>query len=640
MTSHDLTITFAPPAVDSGDLADWTLRFDSQTASGTLPPLISDEQREDMRWYLEDYIVWPFMEFRTRGERMAAELAALGKQLFATIFKSSMEARDIYNDWDRHSDEARTVQIVSELPAVLRLPWELLHDEHGFLAQRRRNPVAIIRTVAELKPGKDRVAFDLPLRVLMVVARPENTNFLNPRSSAQPILTALDDLVERGKLKAGTIEVEFLRPPTIKHLSQRLQDDTRPVHILHFDGHGAFADVKPPSTSHAEFKKDTTIPQGYLAFENDECDMDLVKADDVAQILNGGGVRVVLLDACQTSTMSEQTTTSDEARRELALGSVATRLLTVGVDAVVAMSASVLVTATAIFFGEFYTQIVSGTNVPTAIERARQALQANAVRFLYPVRNDEAPEAVTLVDWWLPHFYQQRAVELLPTGKPKKPKAISKRGFAAVSQRAFVGRASELLRIERGLLKGKLVVLHGFGGVGKTRLADETADWLTRTGMYRGALFCPFEHGGDATFLLSEVARYYGVAETASGDLAAALLKLKPKIRAAPLLIIADNLESLLPVEADEQPATVLDAGERAALWSALLAVSAAGAGVLLTTRDTAFGDGRLLQGQYADVLHLRGLRPDDAYTLATRILADLNVSRRRAPYVELRDLL
>ena len=104
MTSHDLTITFVPPAVDSGDLADWTLRFGSQTASGTLPPLISDEQREDMRWYLEDYIVWPFMEFRTRGERMAAELAALGKQLFATIFDSSTKAIKIYGDWDRYSD--------------------------------------------------------------------------------------------------------------------------------------------------------------------------------------------------------------------------------------------------------------------------------------------------------------------------------------------------------------------------------------------------------------------------------------------------------------------------------------------------------------------------------------------------------
>jgi thymidylate kinase len=51
-----------------------------------------------------------------------------------------------------------------------------------------------------------------------------------------------------------------------------------------------------------------------------------------------------------------------------------------------------------------------------------------------------------------------------------------------------------LLTLERDLLKGRLVVVHGFGGQGKTTLATEAADWLTRTGMYRGALFVPLEN--------------------------------------------------------------------------------------------------------------------------------------------------
>ena len=34
----------------------------------------------------------------------------------------------------------------------------------------------------------------------------------------------------------------------------------------------------------------------------------------------------------------------------------------------------------------------------------------------------------------------------------------------------FSGRAYELLQIERCLLHGQLVVMHGFGGVGKTAL--------------------------------------------------------------------------------------------------------------------------------------------------------------------------
>jgi tetratricopeptide (TPR) repeat protein len=84
----------------------------------------------------------------------------------------------------------------------------------------------------------------------------------------------------------------------------------------------------------------------------------------------------------------------------------------------------------------------------------------------------------------------------------------------------------------------------------------------------------------------------------------------------------------------------VLPPEERQALWDALLGLRAAGAGVVLTTRDTAFGDGRLVQGHQTDVLALRGLLPSDAYTLATTILDDLKVGRDRAPVGELRQLL
>src|SRR5947199_7475653 len=38
--------------------------------------------------------------------------------------------------------------------------------------------------------------------------------------------------------------------------------------------------------------------------------------------------------------------------------------------------------------------------------------------------------------------------------------------------------------------------------------------------------------------------------------------------------------------------------------------------------------------------LPLGGLHPEDAYTLASRLLEDLGIDRARAPYAELRDLL
>src|SRR6266567_4174504 len=201
----------------------------------------------------------------------------------------------------------------------------------------------------------------------------------------------------------------------------------------------------------------------------------------------------------------------------------------------------------------------------------------------------------------------------------------------------FSGRSRELLQVERHLLQGKLVVIHGFGGVGKTALVREAADWLTRTGMYTGACFVSFEHGGDSATLLSALGSYLGVYDGHynPNDRTAALARLKPTLKEKPTLVIADNLESILP--GGEAP---LEAAVRTQLWDALLELAKLGAGVLLTTRDTNFGDGRLSPGKQVAHLPLGGLYAEDAYTLASRLLVDLQIDRARATYTELRDLL
>ena len=105
------------------------------------------------------------------------------------------------------------------------------------------------------------------------------------------------------------------------------------------------------------------------------------------------------------------------------------------------------------------------------------------------------------------------------------------------------------MQIERCLLHGQLVVTHGFGGVGKTALVRETADWLTRTKMYDAATFVSFEHGGDAAMLLSALGTFLGVYDGNynPNDTKAALAKLEPALKQKRTLVIADNLESILP---------------------------------------------------------------------------------------------
>jgi tetratricopeptide (TPR) repeat protein len=328
-----------------------------------------------------------------------------------------------------------------------------------------------------------------------------------------------------------------------------------------------------------------------------------------------------------------------------AFSSVAARLIQGGVDATVAMSASVLVATSTRFFERFYRELVAGTPAPIAQERARQALHDDPHRHLFRRRRDEEGQPVELRDWWLPHFYQQRPLALQATRSVRKRKPQPAGAMLArlntemppEPRYGFSGRAYELLQVERQLLRNKLIVISGFGGVGKTALVREAADWLTRTGMYTGACFVSFEHGGDAATLLSALGTFLGVYDGlyTPNDPAAALIRLKPALHAHPTLVIADNLESILP--GGEAP---LETAAHGQLWGVLLDLAKLHAGVLLTTRDLAFGDGRLSPGDRVTHLALGGLSPDDAYALATRLLSDLGIERTRAPYAGLRDLL
>jgi hypothetical protein len=155
--------------------------------------------------------------------------------------------------------------------------------------------------------------------------------------------------------------------------------------------------------------------------------------------------------------------------------------------------------------------------------------------------------------------------------------------------------------------------------------------------LYDGACFVSFEHGGDATTLLSALGNYLNVYDENSSpnEIKAALARLAPVLKKKQVLVISDNLESILP-----QGKAALEIAARTALWDVLLELAKMGAGVLLTTGDTSFGDGRLAPGRQTVYLPLSGLLRDDAYILASQLLSDLGIDRNCAPYEDLQELL
>src|SRR6266567_1758971 len=628
----DLSITLTPPPAGSPPeaIASMQLRCDtlglSHTGDLLLNPLTHNE-RAELRWYLEEYWQWPYEQFLEHGRRVEQLLPQLGKRLYRSVF-GSLEARDILQAWRREDAEQRQISIISGLPPALSLPWELLHDEQGFLTLRARTPVSIMRRLPQGEQAARSPSFEPPLRVLLITARPDDAGFVDPRGIARELLDEVQEHVEE-----GTIAVEFLRPPTLPALRARLSNAKLPaIQVLHFDGHGAFEAETPPQDG----LRLRSGQQGMLAFENDEGKLHLVEAGELAQVLQDSGVWMAVLTACQSALGA-----ADDA-----FSSVAARLIQGGVSAVAAMSASVLVASATRYTEAFYRELSMGTPAATAQERARQALHDDPRRHIHRRGRDDEGTVVELRDWWLPHYFQQRSLVLQTTGKPKSK--AKKQPASALAGRlntdmppepryGFSGRSRELLQVERHLLQGKLVVIDGFGGVGKTALVREAADWLTRTGMYAGACFVSFVYGGDSATLLSALGSYLGVYDGHynPNDKMAALARLKPALKEKPTLVIADNLESILP--GGEAP---VEAAVRTHLWDVLLELAKLGAGVLLTTRDTNFGDGRLSPGKQVAHLALGGLYAEDAYTLASRLLVDLQIDRARAPYAELRDLL
>src|SRR5450759_165351 len=311
-----ITLTVPPQGSPPDAIASIALNCDEPLnlsySGDLLTGPLTEKERVDLRWYLEEYWKWPYEGFAKRGKEVEALLVEVGKRLYRAVFGSA-EAVEVIQAWRLQPNVARQISIISAMPAILSLPWELLHDERGFLALRTRNPVSIIRRMPQKVLAEFTTPFEPPLCVLLVTARPENTGFLDPRGVARELLDEMEDQV-----KAGTVALEFLRPPTLSALRTRLEDTTRPVHILHFDGHGIF---EGEVVSQSGVSK-SGGGQGKLAFEHEDGKLDLVEADKLAQVLQDSGVRLAVLDACQSAMGSGDN----------AFSSVATRLIQGGVD--------------------------------------------------------------------------------------------------------------------------------------------------------------------------------------------------------------------------------------------------------------------------------------------------------------------
>ncbi len=225
-------------------------------------------EADDLRWYLEDYAVWPSTHFQARARAVETALARWGRALHEAALPQAHTA-NVMNAWSRitgpagrrfsvHIDPDATLEdgapdaerqsAREAATALLGLPWELLHDAAGYLFQGR-HPIRVRRRLPNTRV-LDQPLLALPVRILLVSPRPEDDacRYIDHRTSALALVAAIEEL--------GTlVELSILQPPTLPALAAALERAAgagTPFHVVHFDGHGVY---------------DRTIGLGGLCFE-------------------------------------------------------------------------------------------------------------------------------------------------------------------------------------------------------------------------------------------------------------------------------------------------------------------------------------------------------------------------------------
>ncbi|HEY3227893.1 MAG TPA: toll/interleukin-1 receptor domain-containing protein, partial [Roseiflexaceae bacterium] len=131
--------------------ADSTAREVESPAFPFVAPL-GPIEAEELRWYLENFFLWPTGVFQERAARVEAQLPQWGQELYQAALDTE-EAREVLTAWQKVTDGAErrfSVQVYGKPPqrgrkkqsisgeaasTLLALPWELLHDGRGYLFQ-------------------------------------------------------------------------------------------------------------------------------------------------------------------------------------------------------------------------------------------------------------------------------------------------------------------------------------------------------------------------------------------------------------------------------------------------------------------------------------------------------------------------
>ncbi|HEX7185035.1 MAG TPA: CHAT domain-containing protein [Thermoanaerobaculia bacterium] len=579
-----------------------------RTAESTFAFSLSPQDEEDLRWYLEEFLQYPQEPAPAIAQRIEGRMVEVGTELFRAVFQAGEDARDLWAELRKRLPETR-IEIVAGVTEAATIPWELLRDPKtgshlaltAYSFVRAQPDAALAPNLPARKKGK--------IRILLVLCRPRGAigeTDVPFRSVASQLLRGLS------AANREAYDLDVLRPPTFEQLGRALREahrEGRPYHVVHFDGHGTYAEIREPAAVRALLGRLTPLvlagpregKHGYLLFENPQLDgnAELVDGTSLGQLLQATGVSVLVLNACRSARAEPAPApeiAADPHSKVRAFGSLAQEVMDAGVAGVVAMRYNVYVVTAARLVAELYASLGRGATLGEAVTLARKNLADDPLReVIY------AP--LPLQDWTVPVVYEAAPLQLFPKakddGRLKIQVAAGATASAAGSLDAdlppppdagFFGRDETLLALDRAFDRTSIVLLHAYAGSGKTTTAAEFARWYSLTGGVDGpVLFTTFERYLPLPRVLDRIGQVFGPALEREGvhwlalDDAARRQVALQVLAQVPVLWIWDNVEPVAGFPAGTESAW--SAEEQVELLAFLRALRETKAKVLLTSR-------------------------------------------------------
>ena len=439
--------------------------------------LLDTPQQDELRWYLEDFLMYPDHPAPKIAARIEKWIAEYGVRLFDWLFGPKSEPHRL---WKLIVDRIGQVRIEAVWESKLwpLVPLEFLRPAEDQPPLAASAASFVHSAVQEPDRFRGEVKRSNPIRILLIISRPSGLSDIPFLSIGIPLLRSLSNRRD--------FRVETLRPPTKKALVARLnetKDQGRPFDIVHFDGHGIYDDLHARATGH-----EPKNMRGYLVFENPSNlnNQELITGKELGEYLHKAGVSYLILNACRSAHANTSLTPPwMEARTDQAYPSLAQEVLNAGIAGVVGMRYAVYVSTAVRFIDHLYTSLSQGSTLGEAVQLGRRRLLASA-------SESPGPFARRIQDWCVPVIYESAQMLLgqdrgntLPSVESDREWFIDE-NLQALPASDMVDRDEAIMEIEHALGSNHVVLLQGMAGSGKSVLAADFCRWYAFTSATAG----------------------------------------------------------------------------------------------------------------------------------------------------------